>query len=188
MASAHQIVGRQLWRLVKSFMQMHDPKQVIRTYLLHSSHLGDDIVLPGSIHVLKEQKVDHLIFFIVTYTTQLQVQCYACMQVSLTGSNSWEFSGFQMMGGNLVTDLPQKAPPQIAWTRSVNSDGSSFAIAVLPNEVEVTSIRLREGPRIVCDEQLENRAMFFFISQKLREHIHVELYDHGHTLVGEHLI
>lgn len=173
---------------VKSSMQMHDPKHVLHTYLLHSSHLGDAHVLPSSIRVLKEQQVGQLIFFIVTYTTQLQEHLYACIQVVQETPDSWTFSGFQIMGGNTVTDLPQKGPPQIAWTRSVSRDGSSFAIAVLPNEVDVTSIRLRDGPRTVCDEQLENHALFFWTSQKLQNPLHVELYDHAHTLIVQYLI
>ena len=169
-------------------MHMHDPEQVIRAYLLHSSHLVDDSVMPNSIHVLKEQRVGQLIFFIVTYTTQRQEQIYVCMQVSEAKTNSWKFSSFQMMGGNSVTDLPQKAPPQIAWAWSISSDGSYFAIVVLPNKVEVTSIQLKEGLRTICDEQLENHAMFFFTAQKLQKPFYVDLYDHAHTLVMQHNI
>ncbi len=169
-------------------MLAHEPKEVIHSYLLNSAHLGDDVAVPHSIHILREQQIDQFLSFIITYTTQPQEQRYIYMQVAQAGEDMWSFSDFQMMGGYRAKDLTQNMRPQIAWTRSCDNYGTLCALASFPSPEEATYVRLREGSNVVYDEPLENGVLLFFTKQHLRENLHVELINHNHDMIDQYLI
>ncbi|MGB8348775.1 MAG: hypothetical protein WCD86_28110 [Ktedonobacteraceae bacterium] len=168
-------------------MQARDLREVIESYLLDSARHGDFTAQPGSISLLTEYKMARCIISIVSYNNPEQ-RLYACMIVRQTEVGSWEFSNFMMMGGSLITDLPQKPPPQIAWTRYSDPHGSFVGVAVLPNEVQVTRISLKDSHGFVSTSQPENNAALFVIDQALQKPIYIETLDHKHEVLSRHII
>lgn len=166
-------------------MQAQDPKQIVVTYLLSPKH-ADNVAIADTIRILKEQRSTHRIFYIVTYTISHQQQLYASIVVHQTESGFWDLKGFQMMGGTWISNLPQMPPPQVAYTVSSNQDYSFVGVAVLPNEVQVASISLRDAQGLVFEEQLENSALLFVTDQWIQMPLEIALYDHAHLLVGQH--
>lgn len=166
-------------------MQAQNSKQVVVTYLLSPKH-ADNVAIADTIHILKEQRRAHRIFYIVTYTTSLHQQLYASIVVHQTESGFWDFERFQLMGGSWVSNFPQMPPPQIAFTVSSNHDYSFVGVAVLPNEVQVASISLKDAQGLVFEDQLENSAVLFVTDQWIQMPLEIVLYDHAHLLVGQH--
>lgn len=166
-------------------MQAQNPQEIIMSYLLDSSKHEDDIAQPGSISILKEHKVAELIIYIVTYINLQQQQIYACMIIRQTDTGSWEFAGFLMMGGTPIINLPQKSPPQIAWSRSSASHGSFIGVVVLPNEVQTIAICLKDSHGFVSTSQLENNAALFVTRQSLHKPLYIEILDYDNRLLSQ---
>ncbi|GCF08476.1 hypothetical protein [Dictyobacter arantiisoli] len=166
-------------------MHIHDPRQVVFTYLLHSSRQADNVALPDTIYILREHRIAQRIFFIVTYTTQYQQQIYASIIVRQTEVGMWDFAGFFLMGGASVADSSEQLSPQIAYIVSARQNYSFIGVVVLPNKMQITSLAFRDTHGIVFEDQLENGTVLFVTNQLLQHPIDVELYDHAHLLINQ---
>jgi len=174
-------------------MQAQDPQEIIVSYLLDSSKHEDNVAQPGSISILKEYRETQSIIYretqsiiyIVKYISLDQQQIYACMVVRQTEARVWKFSGFMMMGGTPTIDLPQKSPPQIAYIRYSYPHGSFIGIVVLPNEVQVTAIRLKDSHGFVSVSQLENDALLVVTNQKLHKPLYIEFLDDKNRFISQ---
>lgn len=166
-------------------MQAQDPQEIIVSYLLDSSKHEDNVAQPDSISILKEYRETQSIIYIVKYISLDQQQIYACMVVRQTEARVWKFSGFMMMGGTPTIDLPQKSPPQIAYIRYSYPHGSFIGIVVLPNEVQVTAIRLKDSHGFVSVSQLENDALLVVTNQKLHKPLYIEFLDDKNRFISQ---
>jgi hypothetical protein len=158
-------------------MQAAGANEALFHYLLHSARLGDERARSDSIVILTAREIGKDIFYIVTYASQQQQQVYVSMKVSQVSSGSWKVVSWGMMGGTEVGALPQKTPPELAWSSDCYSHVSYLAIAVLPNEREVRSVCLKENGGHVFDGQLENGAIYFILPLRLQKPFEVELFD-----------
>ncbi len=165
-------------------MQANNPQEIIVSYLLDASKHEDNVAQPGSISILKEHKVAQSITYIVKYIS-VQQQIYACITVRQTEASFWEFVGFGLMGGAPTVDLPQKPPPQIAYTLSSYPHSSFIGVVVLPNEVQTIAIRLKDSHGFVATSLLENDAAPFVTSQKLHKPLYIEMLDHENRLLSQ---
>jgi len=168
-------------------MQAQDPQEIIVRYLLDSAKLGDNPAQPGSISILIEHKMAQFIIYIVRYISQQQ-QLYACIIVRPTEASSWEFAHFQLMGGASIADLPQKPPPQVALAHYSTPHSSFVGVAALPNEVQVTTISLKDSHGFVSISQPGNNAALFVIDQALQKPIYIETLDHNQVVLSRHVI
>jgi hypothetical protein len=166
-------------------VQVQDPQEIIAGYLLDSSKHKDGTAQSGSISILKEQKVEDFLFYIVTYITIQKQQAYACMIFRQIEDSSWGFSGFLMMGGIPHIELPQKSSPQLAWCRSSDTDGSIIAVVVLPNEKQSAAVRLKDSHGFISTYRLENNAALFVTRQALYKPMYIEILDHQNNVLSQ---
>ena len=158
-------------------MQAQNPQEIIVSYLLDASKHEDNVAQLGSISILKEHRVAQSITYIVKYISVQGQQVYTCMTMRQTEASFWEFVGFGLMGGTPTVDLPQKSPPQIAYTLTSYPHGSFIGVVVLPNEVQTIAIRLKDSHGFVATSLLENDAALFVTSQALHKPLYVEFLD-----------
>ncbi len=165
-------------------MQAQNPQEIIVSYLLDPSKHEDNVAQPGSISILKEHKVAQSITYIVKYIS-VQQQIYAYMTIRQTEASFWEFVGFGLMGGVPTVNIPQKPPPQIAYTLTSYRHGSFIGVVVLPNEVQTIAIRLKDSHGFVATSLLENDAALFVTSQALHKPLYVEFLGDKNKLLSQ---
>lgn len=166
-------------------MQAQTPQEFMETYLLNSSKHYDGTAQPGSASLLTEHKLAQSTMYIVQYITVQQDQLYACITLHQTTEGSKNALNFLLMGGAARAELPQKSPPQLALCTSLSSSVSFAAIVVLPNEVQSTAIRLRDGQGFVTTGQLENGAVLFVIDKRLYKPLDIEVLDAENRVLSQ---
>ena len=155
------------------------------SYLLDPSKREEDMAQPGSISILKEHNLARFTIYIVKYINLQQQQIYACMFSRQTEDNSWEFTNFLMMGGTPNLNLPQKQSHQIAWSRFSDSRGSFIGVVVLPNEVQIAVLRLKDSRGFASTSRLENDAALFVTPQILHKPLYIEMLDDENRVLSQ---
>ena len=166
-------------------MQTQNPQEIIVNYLLDSSKHEDNVAQAGSISVLREYREAQSITYIVKYLSLQQQLIYACITTHQTETRNWEFAGFMMMGGIPSAEVPQKPPPQIAYALTSYPHSSFTGVVVLPNEVQVTALRLKDNHGFVATSVLKNDAALFVTSQALHKPLFVEFLDDKNRLISQ---
>lgn len=169
-------------------MKLEEPKQAIFEYLLRSPEEKNIApVQPHTIQILKERSRHPLIYFIVKYRDQSERDLYALIKVLQKVPQSWEFSGYHLIGmdrdpRHWPNDQPYPSPVPVQL--ACGFEPSSFYVAghvSLPEEG--MSVFVRDASGFVLEEQVENGAFLLVGSQQAIRPLRVEFFNAEHLLV-----